>query len=238
MNRPGAIDERIKALDWALLHGQLESQGFARTTRLLTQSECEDLVALYEQDRFRKRVDMGRYRYGEGEYKYFGEPLPEVVAEARKVLYGHLAPVANRWAEALKSGATYPPELGGFLGLCHDCGQVKPTPLLLRYDQGGFNCLHQDVYGSIAFPLQVVIVLSRLDHDFTGGEFLLVEQRPRAQSRGEAIVLDQGEALVFPNQFRPVAGVRGFHRVNVRHGVSTLRSGRRFSLGIIFHDAE
>ena len=195
-------------------------------------------MGLYESARFRKQVDMGRYRYGEGEYKYFDNPLPDVVAEVRKHLYGHLAPVANRWATALRSGEAYPPDLDGFLAQCHESGQGKPTPLLLRYEPGGFNCLHQDVYGAIAFPLQVVIVLSRLASDFTGGEFLLVEQRPRAQSRGEAIALDQGQALIFPNRLRPVAGARGFHRVNVRHGVSTLRSGRRFSLGIIFHDAE
>ncbi len=238
MQRAGTITERIAGLDWDGLHGQLDGRGFARTPQVLTAPECEALMELYESARFRKRVDMGRYRYGEGEYKYFDDPLPPAVAELRRALYGHLAPLANRWAGALKSEETYPPALDDFLALCHERGQVKPTPLLLRYEEGGFNCLHQDIYGAIAFPLQAVIVLSRLGHDFTGGEFLLLEQRPRAQSRGEAIALDQGQALIFPNRLRPVAGVRGFHRVNVRHGVSTLRSGRRISLGIIFHDAE
>jgi hypothetical protein len=238
MNRPVTIAERIEALDWDDLQRRLDRDGFAPTPQLLTQPQCEQLVELYESDRFRKRVDMGRYRYGEGEYKYFDNPLPDVVAEVRTALYRHLAPIANGWAVALRSSESYAGDLGSFLARCHAQGQGKPTPLLLRYEQGGFNCLHQDLYGAVAFPLQVVVVLSRLGHDFTGGEFLLLEQRPRAQSRGEAITLDQGQALIFPNRLRPVAGARGFHRVNVRHGVSTLRSGRRFSLGIIFHDAE
>jgi hypothetical protein len=240
MNRAGitTIHQRLERYDWASVHGQLDTRGFARLPGLLEAAECESLAALYETGRFRKRVDMGRLRYGEGEYKYFDAPLPPDVAALREVFYEHLAPVANRWAERLRIVESYPPALEGFLARCHALGQVKPTPLLLRYEAGGYNCLHQDLYGAIAFPLQVVIVLSRLETDFTGGEFLLVEQRPRAQSRGEAIVLDQGDALVFPNRHRPVAGARGFHRVNVRHGVSTLRSGRRISLGIILHDAE
>jgi hypothetical protein len=238
MNRSGTIDQRLGGYDWASLHGQLDAQGFARLPGLLNAAVCQSLATLYETGRFRKRVDMGRLRFGEGEYKYFDAPLPPDIAALREAFYEHLAPVANRWAEHLRTGETYSAALDGFLACCHERGQVKPTPLLLRYDAGGYNCLHQDLYGAIAFPLQVVIVLSRLGTDFTGGEFLLVEQRPRAQSRGEAIVLDQGDALVFPNRHRPVAGTRGFHRVNVRHGVSTLRSGRRISLGIIFHDAE
>jgi hypothetical protein len=238
MNRSATIPERLGGYEWPGLDGQLESLGFARIAGLLAADECESLAALYESGRFRKRVDMGRLRYGEGEYKYFDAPLPAEIAALRAQFYERLAPVGNRWAEQLRSGETYPLSLDGFLAVCHERGQVKPTPLLLRYETGGYNCLHQDLYGTIAFPLQVVIVLSRLKTDFTGGEFLLVEQRPRAQSRGEAIVLDQGDALVFPNRHRPVAGTRGFHRVNVRHGVSTLRSGRRISLGIIFHDAE
>jgi hypothetical protein len=232
------MDQRLGGCDWTALHGQLESQGFARIAGLLHDSECESFAALYETGRFRKRVDMGRLRYGEGEYKYFDAPLPAAIAALRAEFYRHLAPLANRWAEQMRTGEVYPLALDGFLESCHERAQVKPTPLLLRYEAGGYNCLHQDLYGAIAFPLQVVIVLSRLGSDFTGGEFLLVEQRPRAQSRGEAIVLDQGDALVFPNRHRPVAGTRGYHRVNVRHGVSTLRSGRRISLGIIFHDAE
>jgi hypothetical protein len=238
MDRSETIEGRVGGLEWEQLEGALDARGFARLPRLLTEGECGALAQLYETGQFRKRVDMGRLRYGEGEYKYFAAPLPPEVAALRQALYTPLARVANRWAEQLQSGERYPPALDGFLGLCHECGQVKPTPLLLRYDAGGYNCLHQDLYGAVAFPLQVVIVLSRLASDFTGGEFLLVEQRPRAQSRGEAIVLGRGDALVFPNRHRPVAGARGFHRVNVRHGVSTLESGRRISLGIIFHDAE
>jgi hypothetical protein len=232
------LTERVDRLAWDELGRQLDARGFAQTPRLLSPSECDDLIALYDSGSFRKRVDMGRFRYGEGEYKYFADPVPAAVAELRTGLYAHLAPVANRWAEALRTGASFPADLPGFLAKCHAGGQVKPTPLLLRYEQGGFNCLHQDLYGALAFPLQVVFVLSRLGADFTGGEFLLLEQRPRAQSRGEAIVLDQGEAVIFTNHNRPVAGARGFHRVNVRHGVSTLRSGRRLSLGLIFHDAQ
>jgi hypothetical protein len=230
--------ERIDRLAWDVLEAQLDDRGFARTARVLTGSECAHLIALYDSDSFRKRIEMGRYRYGEGEYKYFADPLPPLVADLRRSLYAHLAPVANRWSDALRSGHSYPPDLEGFLALCHERGQIKPTPLLLRYEPGGYNCLHQDLYGAMSFPLQVVFVLSRLGSDFTGGEFLLLEQRPRAQSRGEAIALDQGEALIFPNHHRPVAGARGFHRVNVRHGVSTLHSGSRLSLGVIFHDAE
>jgi hypothetical protein len=234
----GSIAERIDRLAWDDLHVQLDRAGFARTPRVLTEDECAELVAVYDTDVFRKRVDMGRHRYGEGEYKYFADPLPSLVAELRSSLYAHLAPAASRWAELLGTGESFPAELPGFLARCHDRGQVKPTPLLLRYEPGGYNCLHQDLYGALSFPLQVVFVLSRLGDDFTGGEFLLVEQRPRAQSRGEAIVVDQGEALIFPNRHRPVPGARGFLRMNVRHGVSTLRTGRRLSLGIIFHDAE
>jgi hypothetical protein len=234
----GTIAERVDRLAWDELNGQLDQQGFARTPRVLTPEECAGLIALYDTGSFRKRVDMGRLQYGEGEYKYFADPVPPLVAELRECLYGHLAQVANRWAAELSSGETFPLALPEFLAHCHAQGQIKPTPLLLRYEAGGYNCLHQDLYGAIAFPLQVVFVLSRLGEDFQGGEFLLVEQRPRAQSRGEAIVIDQGEALIFPNRHRPVPGARGFRRMNVRHGVSTLRSGRRLSLGIIFHDAE
>jgi hypothetical protein len=195
-------------------------------------------VAIYESGSFRKRVEMGRHGYGEGEYKYFDHPLPPLVSDLRSGLYPHLGPVANRWASALRTGDSFPETLGDYLAPCHARGQEQPTPLLLRYEEGGYNCLHQDLYGELAFPLQVVFVLSRLGQEFQGGDFLLIEQRPRAQSRGEAIVVDQGEALIFPTRHRPVSGTRGFHRVNVRHGISTLRSGTRYSLGIIFHDAK
>jgi uncharacterized protein len=238
MNRPGTIPSRIERLDWVDLHRQLDTRGFARTPVILTRHECDDLVAVYESGTFRKRVEMGRHGYGEGEYKYFDNPLPPLVSDLRSDLYFHLAPVANRWAVSLRTGDSYPDTLVEYLAMCHARGQEKPTPLLLRYEEGGYNCLHQDLYGELAFPLQVVFILSRLGQDFLGGDFLLIEQRPRAQSRGEAIVVDQGEALIFPTRLRPISGTRGFHRVNVRHGISTLRSGRRYSLGVIFHDAK
>jgi len=197
------------------------------------------LGRLFDDDRrFRSRIDMARYRFGVGEYKYFAAPLPEPVAALRTALYRRLAPVANRWMEALGSPERYPADLGSYLARCAAHGQTRPTPLLLHYTAGGYNCLHQDLYGALAFPLQVTCVLSQVDTDYTGGEILLVEQRPRAQSRGEVIVLARGEAVVFPNRHRPVKGARGWLRTAVRHGVSRLRSGERLSLGIIFHDAE
>jgi hypothetical protein len=232
------LRKRILELDWESLQRELTERGYAQTPRLLTKDECDELVALYDRGRFRSRVDMARHRFGEGEYKYFDDPLPDLIVELRSRLYSQLAPVANRWAEALGNGDSYPADHADFLARCHERGQSKPTPLLLRYEEGGYNCLHQDLYGAIAFPLQVVFLLSRPGEDFTGGEFLLVEQRPRAQSRGDAITIGQGEAVFFTNRERPVAGTRGFYRVNVRHGISRVRSGRRFTLGIIFHDAE
>jgi len=181
---------------------------------------------------------MARHRFGVGEYKYFAAPLPKPVAELRAALYARLAPLANRWTEALGLAERYPADLDRWLARCAAHGQRRPTPLLLRYTAGGYNCLHQDLYGALAFPLQVTIVLGRPGVDWDGGEFLLVEQRPRMQSRGEAIVLARGEAIVFPNRWRPVAGTRGSYRVTVRHGVSTIRRGERLTLGVIFHDAE
>ena len=180
---------------------------------------------------------MERYRFGVGEYKYFAAPLPPLVAALREAFYARLAPIANAWMEALGADARYPDALGAYLARCAEHGQRRPTPLLLHYTAGGYNCLHQDLYGALAFPLQVTCVLSEAGKDYTGGELLLVEQRPRAQSRGAAIVLARGEALIFPNRFRPVAGARGAYRVTVRHGVSPVHSGARTSLGIIFHDA-
>jgi hypothetical protein len=232
------IAERIAQLDWDALGQNLDDLGYAQTTRLLTHDECGALIDLYESGTFRKRVDMGRHQYGQGEYKYFDHPMPPLVVELRTRLYPYLATVANRWHERLRREPSFPPEHAQLLERCREQGQVKPTPLLLRYESGGFNCMHQDLYGAVAFPLQVVLLLSRPGDDFTGGEFLLVEQRPRAQSRGEAITLGQGEAVLFTTRERPVAGARGFHRVNVRHGVSRIRSGLRLTLGIIFHDAE
>jgi len=216
----------------------LDEKGYTLTGEILASEECAALVALYpERERFRSRVDMTRLRYGVGEYKYFARPLPKIVQELRAALYPRLAPVANRWSKLLDDSEPYPASLATFIKACAAHGQSRPTPLLLKYAAGGYNCLHQDLYGDIAFPLQFTCVLSRRDRDFEGGEFLLVEQRPRAQSRGEAISMDQGEGIIFTNRYRPVAGTRGHYRVNVRHGVSTLRTGERYSLGVIFHDA-
>ena len=232
------IKSRIANLEWERIARDLDANGYALTGGVLSSAECSELVALYpERERFRSRIDMTRLRYGVGEYKYFARPLPPVVQELRAALYPRLAPVANRWAKLLADSEPYPATLAAFIKTCAAHGQERPTPLLLRYQAGGYNCLHQDLYGDVAFPLQFTCVLSRRGCDFEGGEFLLVEQRPRAQSRGEAISLDQGEAIIFTNRYRPVAGARGHYRVNVRHGVSSLRSGERYSLGVIFHDA-
>jgi len=233
-----SIKARVGKLEWARLERELDANGFALTGRILTPDECAALIALYpDRERFRSRVDMARLRYGAGEYKYFARPLPKIVDEMRSALYTYLAPIANRWSKVLDADEPYPASLSAFLKTCAEREQARPTPLLLRYQAGGYNCLHQDLYGDVAFPLQFTSVLSRRERDFEGGEFLLVEQRPRAQSRGEAISMDQGEGIIFTNRYRPIQGTRGFYRVNVRHGVSTLRMGERYSLGIIFHDA-
>ena len=233
-----SVKARVSELDWPRIARELDEKGYALTGAVLTPDECTALVALYpERDRFRSHVDMTRLRYGVGEYKYFARPLPKIVEELRAALYQRLAPIANRWSKLLDDSEPYPPSLSAFVKLCAAHGQERPTPLLLQYKAGGYNCLHQDLYGDVAFPLQFTCVLSRRNRDFEGGEFLLVEQRPRAQSRGEAVSMDQGEGIIFTNRYRPVAGTRGHYRVNVRHGVSTLRAGERYSLGIIFHDA-
>jgi len=205
---------------------------------LLEREECAGLARLYRDERrFRSRIDMERYRFGVGEYKYFAAPLPPLVGALRVQLYRRLAPVANRWAEMLDADERYPGDLAAYLARCAAHGQCRPTPLLLHYTTGGYNCLHQDLYGALAFPLQLTCVLSEAGTDYTGGELLLVEQRPRAQSRGEVITLARGEAVIFPTRFRPVGGARGYYRATMRHGVSRLHSGERLSLGIIFHDA-
>jgi hypothetical protein len=211
---------------------------YARLGRLLAAAECRELVALWDDERrFRSRVEMERHRFGVGEYKYFARPLPRLVEELRSLGYACLAPIANRWAEALGSRERYPARLADFLARCAAARQKRPTPLLLRYEAGGWNALHQDLYGEVAFPLQLAVFLSQPGRDYEGGSFLLVEQRPRAQSVGEALACDQGEAVVFANRYRPVRGSRGFYRGNVRHGVSRVESGRRYTLGVIFHDA-
>lgn len=236
---PSRMETRLAALEWDRLAGELDRQGYALTGPLLTGEECDRIAGLFEQDAlFRKTVNMARHSYGEGDYRYFAEPVPEPVATLRDGLYAPLAVIANRWSERLRSDTRYPGTLAEYRRLCRDAGQPHPTPLILDYRAGGYNCLHQDTYGELAFPLQVAGMLSRPGTDFEGGEFLLVEQRPRRQSRGEAIVLGRGELVLFPNRLRPVPGARGDYRVNVRHGVSRVRSGHRRTLGIIFHDAK
>ncbi|WP_028058759.1 2OG-Fe(II) oxygenase [Candidatus Solirubrobacter pratensis] len=227
----------IDSLPWDALHDELDRIGFAMTQPVLERDECEQLSALYDTGTFRSRIEMARHRFGEGEYKYFDHPLPDHVSALRHGLYPHLAHAANRWAERLGEPACYPETLEDFLATCHDAGQTKPTPLILRYRPGGYNALHQDLYGDVAFPFQALTVLSRKGEDFDGGESVLVEQRPRAQSRAHVISLGQGELLLFPTRHRPAAGSRGHYRATMRHGVATLTRGERLGLGVIFHDA-
>ncbi|RJF88828.1 proline hydroxylase [Oleomonas cavernae] len=228
---------RVAACDWAGLAATLDGQGWARIEGLLGPRDCAELVALYESGRFRSQVIMARHGYGRGEYKYLAYPLPEPVAALRTALYPHLAPIANRWNQMMDIETRYPPAHAAYLERCHEAGQVRPTPLLLRYGPGDYNCLHQDLYGEQVFPLQVAILLSRPGEDFTGGEFVLTEQRPRMQSRPHVVPLAQGDGVIFAVHHRPVQGSRGPYRVNLRHGVAALRSGHRHTLGVIFHDA-
>lgn len=230
--------QRVDQLDWARAEQDLNASGCSVFTGLLSSGECEWLARLYEQDdKFRSRVIMQRHGFGRGEYKYFDYPLPDLISELRASLYPRLARVANAWAEASGTAVRFPSDLGTFLGDCHAAGQCRPTPLLLRYGPDDYNCLHQDLYGERVFPLQATVLLSSPGADFTGGEFVLTEQRPRMQSRVEVVPLGQGDMVVFPVHHRPVAGNRGVYRVNMRHGVSRIRSGHRFATGIIFHDA-
>jgi hypothetical protein len=223
---------------WALDAAALDAQGYAVIPSLLPPHECRALAALYDDAaRFRSRVVMARHGFGEGEYKYFAYPLPEPVARLRAALYPALAAIANRWAAALGVDARFPPAHADYLARCHRAGQTRPTPLLLRYAAGDYNCLHQDLYGEHVFPLQATILLSARD-EFDGGEFVLVEQRPRRQSRAEVVPLEQGDAVVFPVRERPVQGTRGVYRTAMRHGVSRIRAGHRMTLGLIFHDAQ
>jgi len=232
------IRHRLTRHDWPELARELDAWGYARVPGLLTAGECAELAALWDRHaRFRSSVDMERHRFGAGAYRYFARPLPALVQALRTQLYARLAPLANRWQERLGAPERFPPRLGAFLERCAAAGQARPTPLLLRYTAGGYNCLHQDRYGALAFPLQATVLLSRPEADFRGGEFLLTEQRPRMQSRGFAVPLARGEAVLFANAERPVRGARGDYRVQVRHGVSRLLAGRRLALGIIFHDA-
>jgi hypothetical protein len=229
----------ISGLDWKRIAAELDAYGCALTGPLLTPAACRALAATYRSDAlFRSRVIMARHGFGRGEYKYFADPLPPDVAALRAALYPPLAAIANRWNTALGVARRFPDVHGDFLDECHAAGQVKPTPLLLEYGEGDYNCLHQDVYGDHVFPLQVAFLLSRPRGDFSGGEFVLTEQRPRMQSRAEVVPLEQGCGVIFPVRERPVQGTRGVYRVNMRHGVSRLRSGKRHTLGIIFHDAK
>jgi hypothetical protein len=228
----------VDTWNWRELEGSLDRHGHAVTPPALTADQCDRLVALYDEaQHWRARVDMARHRFGSGEYKYFAYPLPDVVEDLRQAFYARLAPIASAWNRRLGSSQRFPGRLDEYLRLCHEAGQVRPTPLLLRYREGDYNCLHQDIYGEHAFPLQVVLALSRLGEDYRGGEFLLVENLPRSQSRGTAISLDQGQAVIWATRHRPASGSRGFYRVGVRHGVSVVRRGSRHTLGLIFHDA-
>jgi hypothetical protein len=233
------IQDRLAQLDWKAIEASLWQRGYVKIDPLLTADECDALVALYGKDQlFRSRIDMKRFRFGEGEYKYFTYPLPPLVQSLRETIYPRLAVIANDWTKALGQPDMFPLSHDTLLAFCRRKGQIKPTPLLLRYGAGDYNCLHQDLYGTVAFPLQLTVFLSQPGRDFSGGEFLLVEQRPRAQSRGESLAPQQGEIVIFSTRHRPVQGSRGYYRVNMRHGVSTVRSGSRFTLGVIFHDAK
>ena len=235
---PAHAEARVGAYDWRRIAGELDAQGAAVLEGLLSPAECRRVASLYPEDgRFRSRVVMARHGFGRGEYKYFAYPLPEPVAGLRSALYPRLAPVANDWNARMGLALRFPAAHADFLAFCREAGQTRPTPLLLQYDPGDYNCLHQDLYGDLAFPLQVAVLLSEPGRDHTGGEFVLTEQRPRMQSRPEVVPLRQGDAVAFAVHHRPVQGTRGVYRVNMRHGVSRVRSGRRHTLGIIFHDA-
>ena len=233
-----SIEERIAAIPWEQVHTDLDARGFACVPRLLGAAECRGLIALYDDPaRFRSRVVMNRHGFGSGEYQYFDHPLPDLVARLRAAAYPVLWPIANAWAERMRVERRFPATLEALHAECRGAGQVRPTPLLLRYGAGDYNCLHQDLYGEVVFPLQLAVLLSQPDADFTGGEVVLTEQRPRMQSRVEVVPLERGDAVIFASRHRPIEGTRSSYRVQMRHGVSRVRSGHRFALGIIFHDA-
>ncbi|MPY86970.1 MAG: proline hydroxylase [Luteitalea sp.] len=233
------VPARVAALDWPRLTAELDVHGCAIASSLLTTAECTGLAELYaEEARFRSRIVMARHGFGRGEYKYFASPLPDLVADLRRAFYPPLAAIANRWNDQLGVDIRYPDDHATFIDRCHRAGQTKPTPLLLQYGEGDYNCLHQDLYGEHVFPLQVAFLLSVPGHDFTGGELVLTEQRPRMQSRAEVVPIGQGDGVIFAVHHRPVQGTRGRYRVTMRHGVSRVRSGHRQTLGIIFHDAQ
>lgn len=232
------IEDKIERLPWPALSTHLDGYGWAMVEKILTADECRTLAGLYADDRlFRSHVLMARHGFGRGEYKYFRYPLPDVITDLRIALYQRLAPLANRWNQSMGIAIRYPAAHADFIEQCHQAGQTRPTPLLLQYGAGDYNCLHQDLYGERVFPFQVAFLLAEPETDFTGGEFVLTEQRPRMQSRAEVVPLRRGDGVIFAVHHRPVQGARGFYRVNLRHGVSRLRSGRRHTLGVIFHDA-
>ena len=234
---PGTLAARLDALRRERIEADLDAHGSALLPALLHDAECDALAGWYDEDRFRSRVVMARHGFGRGEYQYFRYPLPPPLQEMREQLYTHLVPLANRWNAAMDVEASYPERHEAFLQRCHAAGQQRPTPLLLRYGEGDYNCLHQDLYGDHVFPLQVAILLSEPGVDFDGGEFVLTEQRPRLQSRVEVVPLRKGDAVIFAVRHRPVRGTRGVYRAALRHGVSRVRAGRRLTLGVIFHDA-
>ena len=235
---PASADRRIRDYDWNEIGSELDGSGCAVLTKLMTPSECAEIASLYpREEHFRSHIHMARHGFGKGEYRYFKYPLPELIGDLRAALYTRVAPLANAWNERMNIAARYPRLHADYLKVCHKAGQTRPTPLLLQYVAGDFNCLHQDLYGDLAFPLQVTVLLSAPNNDFTGGEFALTEQRPRMQSRVEVVPLQQGDAVLFAVHNRPVQGTKGTYRVNLRHGVSRVRSGHRHTLGIIFHDA-
>ena len=239
LDASGDIAARVEALDWRRIAQDLDESGNALIADLLSAADCRLIANWYANDAlFRARVVMANHGFGRGEYRYFAYPLPERVARMRAAFYPRLGPIANRWNERLRIAMRYPRTLMQFLARCHEAGQKRPTPLMLRYGAGDYNCLHQDLYGEWVFPLQMTILLSQSGEDFTGGEFILTEQRPRMQSRPEVVPLRRGDAVIFAVHHRPVAGRRGVYRVNLRHGVSRVRSGQRHTLGIIFHDAK
>jgi len=234
-----SIEKRVAALDWQRIAADLNAHGCAVVPALLAPGECKSIEKLYAAENlFRSRVVMARHGYGRGEYQYFAYPLPELVATLRTALYPGLAAIANAWNAKLNVDTRYPQKHADYLARCHRAGQTRPTPLILKYEAGDYNCLHQDLYGEHVFPLQAAFLLAAPERDFTGGEFVLTEQRPRMQSRAEVVPLTQGDGVIFPVRHRPVQGTRGIYRVATRHGVSRLRSGHRHTLGIIFHDAK
>lgn len=239
MNLAAQLHTEIASLDWPRIETELTDSGHATIGPLLTSQQCRELAAAYEDPKnFRSRIVMSRHGFGRGEYQYYSYPLPPLIEALRDALYPPLARVANKWNQTLGNSLAFPSEHSAYRQLCHAAGQTRPTPLLLKYNQGDYNCLHQDLYGELVFPLQVAFLLSDPARDFTGGEFVLTEQRPRMQSRASVVPLSQGEAVIFAVNHRPQRGTRGIYRVALRHGVSTIRSGHRFTLGVIFHDAQ